>query len=86
MTVVLRYARHSTNLLRLDGSSWTSLSATAVPESMQIFAMSDRLGAFVSAGPPPGGSVSPWWAYAASIAVLLLAGLAFLRGQRHARP
>lgn len=82
MTVVLRYARHSESLLRLDEPTWTPLSATAVPESMQIFAMTDRLGVFVAAGPPLPGVVSPLWAYAASVVVLLLAGLAFLRGRR----
>jgi len=86
VTIVLRYARHSEHLLRLDGSTWTRLTANWVPESMQIFAMTGRLGAFVAAGPPPGGTTSPWWAYVASIVVLLLASLAFLRGRRHAHP
>jgi len=82
ITIVLRYARHATALLRLDGTSWTNLSGTAVPESMQIFAMTDRLGAFVAAGPPQTRTVSPWWAYAASAVLLLLAALMFLRGRR----
>ncbi len=83
-TIVLRYARHAEELLRLDGSTWTGLIATTVPESMQIFATTDRLGVFVTAGPPWGGRAGPWWAYAASIVVLLLASVAFLRGRRRA--
>lgn len=82
VTIVLRYARHATALLRFDGSTWTGLSATSVPESMQIFATSERLGAFVAAGPPQTRAVSPWWAYAASAVLLLLAGLVLLRGRR----
>jgi hypothetical protein len=81
VTVVLRYARHSTTLWRFDAPAWTRLPATVVPESMQIFATSDRLGAFVAAGPPAAGAATSWWAYAAGAALLLLAGLALLRGR-----
>lgn len=81
LTVVLRYARHSTTLWRFDAPAWTRLPATAVPESMQIFATSDRLGAFVAAGPAAVGGARPWPAYAAAAAVVLLAGLAFLRAR-----
>jgi hypothetical protein len=85
VTIVLRYARHATALLRFDGSTWTGLSATAVPESMQIFATSERLGAFVAAGPPQTRAVSPWWAYAASALLLFLAMLVLLRSRRDTR-
>ncbi len=84
-TVVLRYARHAESLLRLDGSTWTPLIATAVPESMQIFASTDRLGIFVAAGPPRPPRAADWWAYAVAAAVLLLAAAAFVYGRKRAQ-
>ena len=70
MTVVLRYPRHATMLLRLSGEIWTTLDAHIVPGSLQIFAGTDHVGVFAAvgpAGPPP----AVWVGYAIAAAAVL---------------
>ncbi len=75
MTVVLRYPRHATMLLRLSGEIWTTLDAHIVPGSLQIFAGTDHVGVFAAvgpAGPPP----AVWVGYAIAAAAVLGAAAA----------
>ena len=75
MTVVLRYPRHATMLLRLAGETWTTLDAHIVPGSLQIFAGTDHAGVFAAvgpAGPPP----AVWIGYAVAAAAVLGAAAA----------
>lgn len=55
-TVVLRYARQATEILRRDGDAWTKLRATPSGASLQIFADTPTLGTFVAAGPQAPGA------------------------------
>jgi hypothetical protein len=49
--IVLRYAVHSTDILRWTGSAWVPLDHPTVDRSLlQIFAGSDSLGVFVASG------------------------------------
>jgi len=50
--VVLRYPRHATVLLRLDGQVWTRLVTTRIPASLAVVGATDELGTFVAAVPP----------------------------------
>jgi hypothetical protein len=75
MTVVLRYPRHATMLLRHTGETWTTLDAHIVPGSLQIFAGTDHAGVFAAvapAGPPP----AVWIGYAVAAAAGLGAAAA----------
>jgi hypothetical protein len=51
-TVVLQFPIVATKLLRRDGTVWTDLKANPVSVSLQVFATTTQLGAFVAAGPP----------------------------------
>jgi hypothetical protein len=51
-TMVVRYPVHATELLRLAGGTWTNLRGQTVPETLQIFTNTDRLGTFVPAAAP----------------------------------
>ena len=85
MTVVLRYPRHATALLRLTGETWTALDAHIVPGSLQIFAGTDHVGVFAAAG-PAGPPPAVWVGYAVAAAAVLGAVAAIaarlLRGRR----
>jgi len=75
MTVVLRYPRHATMLLRLTDETWTTLDAHIVPGSLQIFAGTDHTGVFAAvgpAGPPP----AVWVGYAVAAAAVIGAAAA----------
>jgi hypothetical protein len=50
--VVLRYPRHATVLLRLDGQVWTRLVTTRIPASLAVVGATGELGTFVAAVPP----------------------------------
>jgi hypothetical protein len=50
--VVLRYPRHATVLLRLEGQVWTRLVTTRIPASLAVVGATDELGTFVAAVPP----------------------------------
>jgi hypothetical protein len=84
ITVVLRYPRHATMLLRSTGTGWTPLEAHVVPGSLQIFASTDQLGVFIAAAPEGATGIS--WiaavAVGAAIAGLLAALIAFAAGRR----
>jgi hypothetical protein len=51
-TVVLSFPIVATQLFRRDANVWTDLKANPVSVSLQIFATTTQLGAFVAAGPP----------------------------------
>ncbi|MDQ4143256.1 MAG: hypothetical protein M3198_05815 [Actinomycetota bacterium] len=77
--VVLRYPIHASTMLYWAGSAWQPLPTTPVSQSLQLVATIPDLGAFVASGPPTADAdlpgVTPWWAYAAAGAGLLLLGL-----------
>ncbi|HYH28680.1 MAG TPA: hypothetical protein VEA19_07900, partial [Actinomycetota bacterium] len=78
VTVVLRYARHATDLLRLDGGRWVPVErATTVPTVLQVFAETDGLGTFAAAAPAPPFNAAPW--IAGGLAALAVAGLVVAR-------
>jgi hypothetical protein len=70
VTVVLRYPRHATMLLRSTGNGWSRLDAHVVAGALQIFASTDRLGVFISAAPVTSQSTA-WWGYIAGGAAVL---------------
>lgn len=51
-TVILRYPIHATEMFRRDPQTWTPLKAEVVQATLQIFASTAQLGAFVAAAPP----------------------------------
>jgi hypothetical protein len=70
VTVVLRYPRHATMLLRSTGNGWSRLDAHVVAGALQIFASTDRLGVLVAAAPVTSQSTA-WWGYIAGGAAVL---------------
>jgi hypothetical protein len=70
VTVVLRYPRHATMLLRSTGNGWSRLDAHVVAGALQIFASTDRLGVVVAAAPVTSQSTA-WWGYIAGGAAVL---------------
>ncbi len=84
VTPVLRYPVHATVLLRSTNTGWQPLDSRRVEEALQIFAQSDRLGAFVAAGPAAAAS-SSWAAYAAAAAGIIAAVTAFALAGRRGR-
>jgi hypothetical protein len=50
--VILRYPRHATVLLVLDGQVWTRLVTTRIPASLAVVGATEELGTFVAAVPP----------------------------------
>ncbi len=81
VTPVLRYPVHATVLLRSTGTGWQPLDSRRVEEALQIFAQSDRLGAFVAAGPAAPTS-TPWAAYGAAAVGVIVAATAFVLRRR----
>jgi hypothetical protein len=83
-TVVLRYARHGTVMLRWSGTAWERLPTEQIRASLTVFATIDRLGTLAVAGPPvPPPQPFPW----ATLAILsggaaLLAGALGVRARR----
>lgn len=88
VTVVLRYPRHATALLRSAGRGWTPLKAHLVPGALQVFAASDGLGVFV-VGAPGAASTVPWGVYVAvgaAVVGALVALVASARARRRPGP
>ena len=56
LTVVLRYPRHATVVLRLEGRRWVRLPTTRIPASLAVVGETRELGTFVAAAPPSTGS------------------------------
>jgi hypothetical protein len=66
-TVVLRYARHGTVVLRWSGTAWERLPTEQIRASLTVFATLDELGTLAVAGPPVAPSPPfPW----ATLAIL----------------
>jgi hypothetical protein len=57
--VVLRYAFNATQLLRRDGSTWTTVPSQRATSALQIYGNTNKLGIFVAAGPPVAGGKKP---------------------------
>ena len=77
VTVVLRYPRHATIMLRSSDSGWTALSTTRYLGSLQVLANSDQLGVFVAAA-PYGALIITWVPYLAAMIGLAAAVTVFL--------
>jgi hypothetical protein len=56
LTVVLRYPRHATVVLRLEGRRWVRVPTTRIPASLAVVGETGELGTFVAAAPPSTGS------------------------------
>jgi hypothetical protein len=59
-TLVLRYARHATVVLRWTGATWERVQTDRIPASLTVFSSVTELGTFVPAGPPPRPRPFPW--------------------------
>jgi hypothetical protein len=80
VTIVMRYPIHADELLRLDGSQWSTLESQRSEPSLQIFGDTDRLGLFASARFP---EASRWWLPYLVAGLGVAAGiLGFLWGRR----
>jgi hypothetical protein len=58
-TIALRYAFNATQLLRRDGSTWTTVPSQRATSALQIYGNTNKLGIFVAAGPPVAGGKKP---------------------------
>ncbi|HKV44094.1 MAG TPA: hypothetical protein VJT32_05380 [bacterium] len=86
VTVVLRYPRHATMLLRSTGTGWTPLEAHVVPGALQIFASADQLGVFIAAAPEGSTGIPSTTTLAVGAAIVGLALAAFAANRRRRRP
>ena len=59
-SMVLRYPRHATVLLRSPAEGWRQLETQVIQASLQVVATTDALGTFVAAGPLDEGESFPW--------------------------
>jgi len=87
-TVLLAYGTNagSTKILHRSGSSWTQVTATDVPASLQVFARTKQLGVFVAAGPAQSNSLRYWTlGIASGIAALLGTGFGLRERRRIGR-
>jgi hypothetical protein len=76
-TVVLRYPRHATTVLRLDGPGWKRVVTSRIPASLAVVGETDRLGTFVAAV-PPASLASPQQGISLALLGYLTAGAAVL--------
>lgn len=79
-TIVVRYPIHDSAMLRLDGRRWRTIGSQAAQASLQIFAETDELGTFATAGIPQPGR--QWIAYAAAAAGVVAGAVGYLAGKR----
>jgi hypothetical protein len=82
-TVVIRYAVHATEVIRLDGRSWRSLDTEAAQASFQLFSETNRLGTFAAAGIPERSRT--WIAYAVAAVGVVAGAAGYLSGRRRKR-
>jgi hypothetical protein len=78
-SVILRYPRSATKILRWTGSVWEPLKTQSVHVTLQVFTQTREVGTFVPAGPPTSSSSGGlgWIAYGAAGLALLSALLAW---------
>jgi hypothetical protein len=90
-TVVLRYAFNASQLLRLDGKTWTVVPSQRATSALQIYGNANKLGVFVAAGPhvaskKPKSQIGNILAFAIGlVAILLGTFLARVRASRKRR-
>lgn len=82
-TVVIRYAVHATEVIRLDGRSWQRLDTEAAQASFQLFSETKDLGTFAAAGVPERSRA--WIAYAVAAAGVLAGAAGYFSGRRRRR-
>ena len=81
-TILMSYATTAKTIARRENSSWTMISTTDVPASLQVFARTKQLGVFVPAGAAVANSLR-WWTLGIASGVAGLLGLGFgLRERR----
>jgi hypothetical protein len=87
MTVVLRYPRHATVLLRLDDDRWVRVRTTRIPAALSVVGQVEDLGTFVAAGPltPSQGIPPAVIAWVSGGAAVLGAGVGLVVRRRIAR-
>lgn len=85
VTVLLTYPRHAEQILRRSGPAWTAIPTAVFPTSQKVYAETDRLGAFVAAGPPRPLEARDLWPYAAAAAGAILAAVALGLARRRGR-
>jgi hypothetical protein len=84
VTLVIRYPRHGTAVLRSAGRGWDILPATRYPGTLQVRANSDALGVFAAAAPAASGN--GWVVYAAAAGGIAIVGLGWFLYRRRRRP
>lgn len=82
MTVVLRYPTFATVIVRREGEAWRRLPTQVSAASLQLFADSDEIGVFATAGKPHAPGWRRWLPYAAAAAGLLAGVVGYLSGRR----
>jgi hypothetical protein len=82
-TVVIRYAVHATQVIRLEGRSWQGLETEGAQASFQLFAETEDLGTFAAAGIPERSRA--WIAYAVAAAGVLAGAAGYVTGRRRRR-
>ena len=81
-TVLLGYATTATQIVLRTGSTWTTISTTDVPASLQVFAKTKKLGVIVPVGHRTSTSLR-WWTLGIASGIAALLGGAFgLRERR----
>ena len=80
-TIVLRYPNNSSVIVRRDGSTWRHLETQVSVGSLQLFAGSDRIGAFAAAGTPH-TTWTRWIPYGAGALGLIAGVVGYLSGRR----
>jgi hypothetical protein len=87
-TILLRYAIHAEEMLRWGGQAWQPLETTLLQGTLQVFANTSELGAFVAAGPDleeSGPGPALWIGLGAGAMALIIGLEVFLRRQRRKR-
>lgn len=82
MTVVLRYPTFSTVIVRREGDTWRRLRTQISAASLQLFADSDEIGAFATAGKPHVPGWRRWLPYGGAAAGVLAGVVGYLSGRR----
>jgi hypothetical protein len=82
MTAVLRYPSFATVMVRRDGNAWRRLETQISQASLQLFADSEEIGEFATAGRPHTPGWRRWLPYAAGGAGVVAGVIGYLTGRR----